>query len=124
MRAMTGPREPTPAVRAAWHRIRRAAGNVPVGALADEIGCSRHYLWRSFREEIGLSPKTMARILRFRRALRILEGSPSRALAVVAHRCGYYDQSHMIRDFRAFAGASPTEWQRLRLPEGGGVRDA
>lgn len=47
----------------------------------------------------------------------------SASLADVALRCGYYDQSHLVRDTHAFAGSSPTELMARRLPQGAGIRD-
>jgi AraC-like DNA-binding protein len=67
-------------------------------------------------------PKTLARILRFEHALALLRRDDGARFAEIAERCGYYDQAHMNRDFRAFAGASPSEFLARRLPDGGGVR--
>ncbi|MBX9600909.1 MAG: helix-turn-helix transcriptional regulator [Bryobacteraceae bacterium] len=81
-------------------------GAVEVDALARSAGVSARQLERAFDERVGLSPKTLARILRFRAALQ--EGSrPGATWADVAQACGYFDQSHLIRDFREFAGAPP-----------------
>ncbi len=62
-----------------------------------------------FREELGVPPKALARILRFERAVgRLRAGDDLAALALDA---GYYDQAHFNRDFRAFAGATPTAYR-------------
>jgi AraC-like DNA-binding protein len=67
---------------------------------------------------VGLPPKTLARIFRFRRALELLgRGS---GLAELAYDCGYYDQAHLNRDFRQFTGTSPGELAR-RLDANGSV---
>lgn len=62
----------------------------------------------------------LARLIRFDRAVQRLQ-APGSALAEVAQDCGYYDQAHFNRDFRTFAGLSPTEFIRASLPEGGGL---
>lgn len=114
-------REPSPAVGWAWRRLTETDGRLSIGALAGELGSSRQYLATRFREEVGLPPKTLARILRFQRAIRLLERDDEARLTRVAHECGYHDQSHFNRDFRAFAGATPSEFRARRLPDGAGV---
>ncbi|MEP7364918.1 MAG: helix-turn-helix domain-containing protein [Acidobacteriota bacterium] len=62
---------------------------------------------RRFQQQVGLSPKLFARIRRFQRALTIVGTIP---FADAAAKCGYYDQSHLIRDFRQFTGEPPSKW--------------
>jgi AraC-like DNA-binding protein len=112
----------SPDVGWAWARLRRSAGRVAVGELARELRCSRRHLAARFGEEVGLPPKTVARILRFGSATRML-GSSRRGLAEVALACGYYDQAHLNRDFREFAGVTPTELERMLLPDAGGIAE-
>ncbi|MFJ6169031.1 helix-turn-helix domain-containing protein [Micromonospora orduensis] len=101
----------------AWRWLVARGGQGGVGTLATELGWSRRHLAARFRQEVGLPPKTAARLLRFQHARAALAGadaasgtaSAGRAVdwAEVAARCGYYDQSHLIRDFHQFAGATP-----------------
>jgi AraC-like DNA-binding protein len=106
-----------PAVQAAYRRLVATHGAVPVGVLAAELGWSRRHLAARFRDEVGVAPKALARLLRFERALELLGDRP---LADVAYECGYYDQAHFNRDFRAFAGVTPGELRAARLPDGAG----
>ncbi|ONF68644.1 helix-turn-helix domain-containing protein [Amycolatopsis keratiniphila] len=94
-------------VRHAWDRL--SAGPVRVDALAGEIGWSRQHLNARFREQIGLSPRTAGRIARLNRVLRLLDRASSLSWADVAHLGGYSDQAHLVREFRALTGCSPTE---------------
>jgi transcriptional regulator GlxA family with amidase domain len=81
---------------------------VRIDALADEVGWTRRHLNARFREQIGLSPKEVARLARLHRAASLLPGASD--WAEVAHRCGYADQSHLNRDLRALTGCAPTEY--------------
>jgi AraC-like DNA-binding protein len=104
-----GPR-PADEVAFAWRRLTATRGAIPIGALADEVGWSRRHLVARFRQQIGLPPKTMARILRFEHLLgRLRAGGPVDWTRLAAE-CGYYDQSHLNRDFREFAGTTPTDY--------------
>ena len=99
----------TPELEWAWGRLLATDGAVPVGSLAREIGWSRRHLAARFREHLGLPPKPLARILRFERAAARLRAGAG--LADAALDSGYYDQAHFNRDFRAFAGVTPTEYR-------------
>ncbi|MEE6263885.1 AraC family transcriptional regulator [Plantactinospora sonchi] len=101
----------------AWHRLVATGGAVPVSELARETGWSDRYLSRRFGVEIGLSPKRAARVARFDRARRLLQSragsgglARSGGLAEIAVSSGYYDQAHLDRDFRDFAGCPPSRW--------------
>ncbi|PSL01144.1 AraC family transcriptional regulator [Haloactinopolyspora alba] len=101
------------AVGWAWRRLVATGGLVPVGALVDDIGCSRRHFVQRFRRHAGLGPKASARVLRFDRAVRLL-GS-ARSISDVAADTGYADHSHLVREFRSMAGCTPTE---LRVERG------
>lgn len=112
------------AVTWAWNQLRETNGHLAIGTLADELGCSRKHLIAQFHEQIGLSPKLVARILRFNHAVRLLDRDNEMSWVQIAHDCGYYDQAHLIRDFHQFAGSTPGEFLRRRLLEGSdGVGD-
>lgn len=95
----------------AWEALRASGGRAQIGALAARIGCSRRHLVTGFRDLVGVPPKTAGAILRFERAARVLSRGGEGALARAA-ACGYYDQSHMTRDFRRFAGTTPGAFAR------------
>ena len=105
----------------AWGRMRSSAGQASVSGLAGELGWSHRRLIGRFREGIGLAPKTIGRVLRFERVSRLLRQVEDPRLAEVAFDCGYYDQAHLNRDFRQFAGTTPGQYLARRLPPGGGV---
>ncbi|MFI6519270.1 helix-turn-helix domain-containing protein [Spirillospora sp. NPDC050679] len=99
---------PDPEVARAWDLLSRDCGRVPVAELAAEVGWSRRHLACRFRAQVGLSPKVAARVLRFERAVGLLTGGEP-VLSELALACGYYDQAHLNREFRALAGCTPTE---------------
>jgi AraC-like DNA-binding protein len=116
-----GARSALPSVTRALRRLHQSGGTVPVGAIASELGCSRRHLVTRFREHVGVTPKLLARILRFERVVSLVDARTAMGWAEIARACGYYDQAHMIRDFNQFAGGPPSEFARRRLPDGGGV---
>jgi len=91
--------------------LEASGGALRVEALAAAFGVSRQYLAAQFRDHVGLSPKLFARICRFRSAraaaLASTPGQHGQDWATLALDCGYFDQSHLIRDFHDFTGSSP-----------------
>lgn len=105
-----------PEVRWAWRRLVSTAGAVPIGSVAREAGWSHTHLIRKFRQQVGLTPKTAARLLRFEHIWRRLgDGEPAHWDRIAADG-GYADQSHLIRDFREFTGGSPADFLARSIP--------
>ncbi len=99
----------------AWGRIAAGHGRGRVETLATSIGWSRRHLTECFRHEVGITPKTLARIVRFEHACSLLRYGP-RDLAGVAVTAGYHDQSHMTHEWQALAGCTPKAWIARELP--------
>ncbi|MGD0701430.1 MAG: helix-turn-helix domain-containing protein [Trebonia sp.] len=80
--------------------------------LAAETGLSARRLGSLFRAEFGLAPKEAGRVFRFDHARRRIERAAATGgrLADLAAECGYYDQAHLAREFRALAGCPPSQW--------------
>jgi AraC-like DNA-binding protein len=89
-----------------------ADGRARPSEIARTVGVSHRQLHRLFRERLGFGPKPLVRLGRFQRALRELDGNGHRPIASVALRSGYYDQAHLARDFRLFAGVSAARYLR------------
>ncbi len=123
-RGLTRPGRPPPRDLVwALRRMQASAGRIGVAALAAEIGCSRKHLTVRFGREFGMAPKPFARVLRFDRAVRLLRHGQLAGWAELADVCGYSDQAHLTRDFRAFAGSPPAAFLCRGLPDGGGFVD-
>lgn len=100
-------READAAAVRGWWRLQETAGRGTIGGLAAESGVSRRRLETGFRREVGLSPKTVARVARFQRAAQVLS-MPSGTFGAAA-ACGFADQPHFNREVRAMAGITPGE---------------
>ena len=109
--------EPAPQVQRAWELLRASDGAVEIAALAPKVGWSRRHLAERFRIDVGLPPKSVARILRFARVTRTLRSGAGAGLADVA----YAYQAHLNRDFRELAGTTPTACVARLLPDEAGV---
>jgi len=87
---------------------------VRVRDVARRVGLSQRRFIQVFAAAVGLTPKLYGRVRRFQRARASVRDTPAPDWARVAAECGYFDQSHLIRDFRAFAGLTPEEYLRRR----------
>jgi len=81
-----------------------------VQTLVRQSGLSARQLERRFQQEVGLPPRLLASIFRFRRIFDVLEYQQPARWVQAALTAGYFDQAHMIRDFRRFAGCTPREY--------------
>jgi AraC-like DNA-binding protein len=91
----------------AVRRILRARGALTVDLLAERAGVGRRQLERRFLSAVGVPPRSLLRIARFQNLFRILHDAPRPEWADLALAAGYYDQSHLVNDFRELAGKSP-----------------
>jgi AraC-like DNA-binding protein len=106
-RRMADARPPSREIAWAWERLSATHGCIRVAQLARELGWSRRRLAARFREEIGLGPKAAARVHRFEHTRAVAETVVRPDWARIAVECGYYDQSHLINDFRVVTGQTP-----------------
>ena len=112
-----------------WLRLRliASAGRERVEPLMDQTGWSRRLVTERFRRQLGVPPKAYARLLRFGYASALLAAPGSgRTVADAAMEAGYYDQSHLTRDFVSLAGVTPGAFvaQADSAPEVRFVQDA
>jgi AraC-like DNA-binding protein len=100
-------------------RIVESGGMIPIDTLALDAGISSRQLERKFLAEIGVGPKLLSRILRFQQVFRAVDANET-CWPVIALDCGYYDQAHLIRDFRQFAQQTPS----VLFAEQGGLTES
>jgi AraC-like DNA-binding protein len=127
LRRIAAARPVSPAVAWAWGRLAASGGRVEVGALADGIGWSPKHLRSRFLEQVGVSPKLAARLIRFDRLVRAADAEREPVWADLAQEQGYYDQAHLIREVKALSGTTPTRLHAERrgapaLPEDSALR--
>lgn len=101
-------------VQAALPRMEQTDSPTKLGALANELGMSSRHFIGIFRAQVGMTPKAFGRIRRFQASLRRIHGKQEIDWVSTALECGYYDQSHFIRDFRQFSGITPGAYERLQ----------
>ena len=111
-------------IQRAWRLLQATSGSLEIGGLASDIGWSHKHLIAQFRDQLGAPPKRLGRVLRLQRAIKRIGQSKQPRWVGLALECGYFDQSHMIRDFRQLAGCTPEEYLGLQLPYGGVSADA
>ena len=103
-------------------RIYDTDGCICIRQLAEETGYSECYIRRVFQQVHGISPKNFERFVRFQKLLHVINKMPERIrLDALAQQCGYYDEAHMIKDFKQYAGITPQGYERLitgtKIPE-------
>ena len=109
------PAKGSPLIAHVWRQLAASHGRRSVERLAQDTGWSRQHMADRFHAELGITPKTAARIFRFERACGLISNL-RQPLAEVAAACGYADQAHMTRDWNAFTGTSPRAWIVNELP--------
>ncbi|MEZ2333576.1 helix-turn-helix domain-containing protein [Mesorhizobium sp. RCC_202] len=97
----------SPEIAWAYRTVIASGGRTRISLLAGEIGWSRKHLAAKFSDAIGIGPKTLSRVVRFNRALSLSKQQDD-DWASIAADCGYADQAHLVREFRQFAGQTPT----------------
>ena len=112
-----------PAVGWMLTQIRHREGAVSIGRLREQTGWSKTRLTSTFVEQVGVSPKQYARVMRFSRALNLIHAETA-SIADVATAAGYYDQPHLNADFKELSGFTPTEFRHAhRYPNSVSVAD-
>lgn len=95
---------------AALQLIAASDGRRPLHEVAAAVGVGERRLQQVFRTHVGLSPRAAARLARLHGLLRVLRTQPAPPWAALAVDAGFYDQSHLVNEFRAMCGLTPTEF--------------
>jgi AraC-like DNA-binding protein len=90
--------------------IERRKGNISIRELEQETFTTKRTLERRFQEQVGLQPKTFARLVRFNEVIRFVEANLNLKWRQLADKFGYYDQSHFIHEFKTLTGTVPHDF--------------
>ena len=100
-----------------WHpAVRFVLGHLhgcQVAELIEQTGMSHRRFNQLFKAVVGMTPKRLNRLYRFQEVLRCVHTEGIRSWIHIAHACGYYDQAHFIKDYKAFSGMNPSEYRSI-----------
>jgi AraC-like DNA-binding protein len=99
-------------LRAAARMLHLRSGQFRLAELAECCNLSSRQVQRQFRDRLGVSPKTLGRVIRFEEIRKRLMFEPDQSLTALAHEFGYTDQAHFTHDFKDFADRTPGEFAR------------
>lgn len=108
-----GERSPHPLVDQVVAAIRRDPEQ-SITALSQQTGLSEKHLISLCKRHVGTTPKTLMRILRFQKVINLVSAQSQVDWTEVAHSCGFYDQAHMIREFKLLGGSTPSDYLKYR----------
>jgi methylphosphotriester-DNA--protein-cysteine methyltransferase len=114
MRRLRASRQHHLPIQYALRQLQAGGRACSVANVREQIGMSAERFIEMFRKEVGLPPKLFARLARFRRVLKRIDTHPDIDWADLAVSAGYFDQPHFVRDFRQFAGVTPSAFLRDR----------
>jgi AraC-like DNA-binding protein len=112
LRRFGGGLEVNTCVDYAVQRIEQNPHETTIRAVSEKVGYSQKHFIQLFKKQVGVTPKSFLRIMRFQKAINEIGRAQTVNWAGLAADCGYFDQAHMITDFRAFAGLTPVEYRR------------
>jgi AraC-like DNA-binding protein len=103
-------------ITAATNIIARSHRQLDMESLAYKVNMSIRGFERHFFQQVGTMPKQYIKIVRFNKALLLKTIAPQKKWTDIAHQCGYFDQMHLIKDFKIYAGDSPRKFFKKFQP--------
>lgn len=89
---------------------------IDVSTLADKACLGYRHFKREFSKYVGIAPKEYLRVIRFQKVLHSMQMKPDTEIGELAYICGFYDHSHLVKEFKSMSGCSPTEYLLSRKP--------
>ncbi len=84
-----------------------------IARMNEKIGYSQKHFTEMFRRQVGVTPKSYLKIMRFQKAVRMIDPAADIDWGMVANECGFYDQAHFIHDFKHFSGFTPEQYSKI-----------
>ncbi|HVF46952.1 MAG TPA: AraC family transcriptional regulator, partial [Pyrinomonadaceae bacterium] len=102
-----------PCVVSALNEMAARPDEVSIAHMNHKIGYSQKHFTEMFRKQVGVTPKSYLKIMRFQKAVATIDAKPDLDWRTVALECGFYDQSHFIHDFKRFSGFTPEHYAAI-----------
>ena len=87
---------------------------ISIGRMNDRIGYSPKHFTEMFRRQVGVTPKSYLKIMRFQKAVQTIDAAVTPDWSRISHECGFYDQAHFINDFKHFSGFTPAKYAEIQ----------
>ncbi len=105
---------PNPCIEYALDSITRRPDRVSLRNMNEKIGYSQKHFIKLFKDQVGVTPKSYLKIMRFQKAVCEIESFKEIVWTRISNDCGFYDQAHFINDFKHFSGFTPEEYLKLK----------
>jgi len=106
--------EINPCIGFALNEMRQRPDEISIGRMNARIGYSQKHFTNLFRSQVGVTPKSFLKIMRFQKAVAEIEKAKSIDWGRLAQDCGFYDQSHFINSFKVFSGFTPEQYAQIQ----------
>lgn len=103
-----------PCVAFAVTEMTNNPDQIRIAAMNHRIGYSQKHFTEMFRKQVGVTPKSYLKIMRFQKAIRTIDLSQSPDWGRISQDCGFYDQAHFINDFKHFSGFTPAKYAEIQ----------
>jgi AraC-like DNA-binding protein len=105
--------ELNPCVAFAVNEMMQRPDRLSIAKMNEKIGYSQKHFAEIFRKQVGVTPKSYLKIMRFQKAVKTIDAASAIDWREIALTCGFYDQAHFIHDFKHFSGFTPEHYARI-----------
>jgi AraC-like DNA-binding protein len=106
---------PNPCVAYAVAEMTSRPDEISIARMNQKIGYSQKHFIEMFKKQVGLTPKSYSRIMRFQKALQSIDSAVDIDWGQISFDCGFYDQAHFINDFKHFSGFTPDQYGKIHI---------